>query len=159
MAKNIVQVFEKPEEERETSEYLVTMVDDGSKWENWSEWSECSHTCGHEAEKLKTRKCVDSDGNEIDWQSGFGCRKTWTRKTSWFKEALGSVEDKDCEEHEFLENCPWLSRWTAWTECPVTCGGSTRSRISFKQLISHCSNSEFSKCCEKLLIKKLKKIT
>ena len=41
-AKNIIQVHEIPEEDRVQSEYMVTLTDDGSKWEEWSEWSACS---------------------------------------------------------------------------------------------------------------------
>ena len=109
------------------SQFLVVGADDGSKWADWSEWSPCSQTCGYQSERSKTRACVDSAGNEIDYKTGFNCIADIKvrSQTSWSTnyDVLTDTEVADCDQNDFMETCPYWGSWKEEGECSATCGG------------------------------------
>ncbi|XP_060591307.1 SCO-spondin-like isoform X2 [Ruditapes philippinarum] len=75
-------------------------------WEIWGNWSACSITCG-EGVKTRQRTCMSGDVRECEGND---------TDTSTCSDAL---------------NCPidgMFSVWSAWDTCPVSCGGSAKTR-------------------------------
>ncbi|KAI0228001.1 Coadhesin [Lamellibrachia satsuma] len=81
-------------------------------WEEWQTWGTCSHSCGS-GRKTRTRECTSP---KYDGQPCEGPKEEYS--------------------YCFTEPCPidgeW-DPWSEWSECPVTCGGSTRMRTRLCQ--------------------------
>eukprot|EP00095_Tigriopus_kingsejongensis_P008230 snap_masked-scaffold591_size129331-processed-gene-0.4 protein:Tk08230 transcript:snap_masked-scaffold591_size129331-processed-gene-0.4-mRNA-1 annotation:"SCO-spondin" len=75
-------------------------------WSVWGEWTICSKTCGG-GERTRYRQCTDP----VTGQEAF---------------CPGSNEEsEDCN----TQDCPYFTEWTEWTDCSLTCGSGTRSKV------------------------------
>ncbi|XP_070563732.1 A disintegrin and metalloproteinase with thrombospondin motifs adt-1-like [Ptychodera flava] len=94
-----------------TAECYVQRCDDDGSWSDWTEWSECSKSC-EVGTQYRNRTCDDPAPTPPD---GEYCRGP-------------GIETRQCNIHI----CPvhgGYSKWSPWTECPVTCGGDTVTRF------------------------------
>ncbi|XP_065187399.1 SCO-spondin-like isoform X2 [Sycon ciliatum] len=81
------------------------------EYTEWSTWTECTKSCGG-GERMRSRACTDPEPQH----GGQGCDR------------LGAnAEQQPCN----VDSCPvdgvW-EPWSAWTDCPVTCGGGIQTR-------------------------------
>ncbi|KAL4223846.1 hypothetical protein ACF0H5_017311 [Mactra antiquata] len=78
-------------------------------WTAWTTWTQCSVTCGG-GTHTRTRSCSYPDGVP----HGNTCNGL-------------SKATQTCNTNKCPVDGVW-SHWTAWSTCPVTCGGGTHTR-------------------------------
>ncbi|XP_056000284.1 hemicentin-1-like isoform X2 [Ostrea edulis] len=87
-----------------------------SAWVTTGSWSTCSKTCGGGTQTMKkTRTCT----SPRPLNGGSSCSGSST-----------GTDSKACNTQACPVNGGWsaYSAFTAWTPCPVTCGGGTQSK-------------------------------
>ena len=85
-------------------ETVACNTQDCVSWSQWTAYSACSVSCGV-GSKTRQRFCVNGE------QGDAGC--------------LGAVTHQiGCYERD----CPYLSHWSAFSACSVSCGGGVMSR-------------------------------
>ena len=77
-------------------------------WTEWGEWTQCSKTCGG-GQRHKYRQCVDHTGSLADEANCPG----------------ENNEVDSCNQ----QTCPYWTDWSDWTQCSVSCGGGSKSRV------------------------------
>merc|ERR1719163_606571 len=80
----------------------------------WGEWSTCTHTCGGEGRRTRTRDI------DVPATNGGECDTTLNPLS----------QDEACGEAECTTDCQ-LGDWGPWSFCSATCevGTMTRARI------------------------------
>lgn len=77
-------------------------------WDDWAEWGPCSKSCdGGRQLRRRFRNREQYGGHPCDGRE---------------------VDVRACNTHDCPVNGTWL-KWSDWTECTVTCGGGTSSRM------------------------------
>ncbi|KAK2182809.1 hypothetical protein NP493_335g03034 [Ridgeia piscesae] len=81
-------------------------------WEHWQRWTACSRSCGA-GSMTRVRRCT---GTKYGGETCHGPKE----------------EQSDCNVKECPIDGAW-DPWSEWTECPVTCGGSSQKRTRLCQ--------------------------
>uniref|UniRef100_UPI00193A61B8 uncharacterized protein LOC120335429 n=1 Tax=Styela clava TaxID=7725 RepID=UPI00193A61B8 len=139
----------------DTDEIIPCNSDACPGWSLWESWSECTRTCGG-GSQAQTRECingrvgVDCRGARqrtqecnsddcavwLQWGIWSSCSASCGKGTRTRSRICSRMDNGDfmcegpaSEEVMCIEgNCPYLTEWTNWSDCDVTCGSGTRRR-------------------------------
>lgn len=77
----------------------------------WSRWSRCSKSCGLGSQtRIRTVKTASSNGGTV---------------------CPTQQHQEHCNVHTCPSDCK-MSEWSSWSECSVSCGGATQTRVRSK---------------------------
>ncbi|KAK3095420.1 hypothetical protein FSP39_014457, partial [Pinctada imbricata] len=106
-------------------------------WGGWGEWTSCSRTCGYGSIQ-RSRQWIYGDGMVTNYTyTSYG--ECWTKKPCPSSFLSTSFLRLHYEVHG-----KW-SMWTAWSPCPVMCGGGTIVR---KRLCNNPTPGKGGDFCE-----------
>merc|ERR1719409_1067501 len=102
----------------------------------WGQWSDCSASCFGIRDRQRIIKQYANLGGKL-------CNQSDLKEVEPCNPVVGADVPQVCGGKTIVQDCK-LSDWTAWSECPVHCGGSQTSRT--RLILQHSIN--MGKPCE-----------